>query len=219
MGFAEVQGAGRRAGRAAAPAGQHGPLPHAAVAARPRPPRRVPERLARAPGCADRPAGDGPCPGPAGLVRGRPGRRRGAADRRRRPPRPAAVRRSLGAPVRLRADPRVLGEGDPVPAQPRRGPTGQPRPVAGRDHPDGLAPAARAYVARRAKDGLSKSEIIRCLKRYVAREGLPAPAPWTRLTCKLPGRLGPLSGCRTQVLALDRSAGRPPNPDHRPCRA
>jgi transposase len=31
-------------------------------------------------------------------------------------------------------------------------------------------PATRAYVARRTKEGLSKPEIIRCLKRYVARE-------------------------------------------------
>ena len=37
----------------------------------------------------------------------------------------------------------------------------------------------RAYVARRTKEGLSKKEIIRCLKRYVAREVYPhlrAPA-------------------------------------------
>ena len=36
-----------------------------------------------------------------------------------------------------------------------------------------------AYVARRTADGLSKKEIIRCLKRYVARDVyalLPAPA-------------------------------------------
>jgi transposase len=31
-------------------------------------------------------------------------------------------------------------------------------------------PATRAYVERRIKEGLSKKEIIRCLKRYVARE-------------------------------------------------
>jgi transposase len=31
-------------------------------------------------------------------------------------------------------------------------------------------PATRAYAARRTKQGLSKTEIIRCLKRYVARE-------------------------------------------------
>jgi hypothetical protein len=28
----------------------------------------------------------------------------------------------------------------------------------------------RAYVARRTAEGLSKKEIIRCLKRYIARE-------------------------------------------------
>jgi hypothetical protein len=28
----------------------------------------------------------------------------------------------------------------------------------------------RAYAVRRTKDGLSKKEIIRCLKRYIARE-------------------------------------------------
>ena len=31
-------------------------------------------------------------------------------------------------------------------------------------------PETRAYVERRTKEGLSKPEIIRCLKRYVARE-------------------------------------------------
>ena len=33
--------------------------------------------------------------------------------------------------------------------------------------------ATRAYVERRTTEGLSKREIIRCLKRYVARELLP----------------------------------------------
>jgi transposase len=40
-------------------------------------------------------------------------------------------------------------------------------------------PPARAYVERRSNEGLSKKEIIRCLKRYVAREVYPhlrAPA-------------------------------------------
>ena len=31
-------------------------------------------------------------------------------------------------------------------------------------------PPARAYVERRTAEGLPKQEIIRCLKRYVARE-------------------------------------------------
>jgi hypothetical protein len=31
-------------------------------------------------------------------------------------------------------------------------------------------PATRAYAGRRTEEGLSKKEIIRCLKRYAARE-------------------------------------------------
>ena len=34
-------------------------------------------------------------------------------------------------------------------------------------------PATRAYVKRRTAEGLSKKDIIRCLKRYVAREVYP----------------------------------------------
>ena len=34
-------------------------------------------------------------------------------------------------------------------------------------------PATRAYVERRAKEGLTEKEIIRCLKRYVTREVYP----------------------------------------------
>jgi hypothetical protein len=48
-------------------------------------------------------------------------------------------------------------------------------------------PPTRAYVERRTGEGKSKTEIIRCLKRYVARETYPrsatpltdAPAPGT----------------------------------------
>lgn len=40
-------------------------------------------------------------------------------------------------------------------------------------------PPTRAYVTRRTKEGLTKPEIIRCLKRYIARETYPhlKPAP------------------------------------------
>jgi hypothetical protein len=31
-------------------------------------------------------------------------------------------------------------------------------------------PATRTYVQRRTREGLSKKEILRCLKRYIARE-------------------------------------------------
>jgi hypothetical protein len=34
-------------------------------------------------------------------------------------------------------------------------------------------PPTRDYVARRTKEGLSKPEIMRCLKRYAARELFP----------------------------------------------
>ena len=34
-----------------------------------------------------------------------------------------------------------------------------------------------AYVERRTKEGKSKAEIIRCLKRYVAREVYPHLRP------------------------------------------
>jgi hypothetical protein len=40
---------------------------------------------------------------------------------------------------------------------------------------------ARAYVERRTAEGLSKREIIRCLKRYIARE-IYAPTPDEHLT-------------------------------------
>jgi transposase len=36
-----------------------------------------------------------------------------------------------------------------------------------------VPPSHRAYVERRTKEGLSKREIMRCLKRYVARELFP----------------------------------------------
>jgi transposase len=40
-------------------------------------------------------------------------------------------------------------------------------------------PTTRAYVQRRTKEGLSKKEIIRCLKRYAAREVYPHLRPPT----------------------------------------
>ena len=41
----------------------------------------------------------------------------------------------------------------------------------------GSGPATRAYVERRIQEGKSKAEIIRCLKRYVAREVYPRLRP------------------------------------------
>jgi hypothetical protein len=39
--------------------------------------------------------------------------------------------------------------------------------------PMSTCPATRACVARRTNEGLSKKQIIRCRKRYVAREACP----------------------------------------------
>ena len=39
-----------------------------------------------------------------------------------------------------------------------------------------LTRATRAYAERRTAEGKSKAEIIRCLKRYVAREVYPTSA-------------------------------------------
>ena len=50
----------------------------------------------------------------------------------------------------------------------------------------GSHPATRAYAERRTEEGKSKKEIIRCLKRYVAREA-PPPPPACRLTLTAPG--------------------------------
>jgi len=38
-------------------------------------------------------------------------------------------------------------------------------------------PPTRAYAGRRTTEGLSKKEIIRCLKRYAAREACPHLRP------------------------------------------
>ena len=79
-----------------------------------------PGRPAAAPRCADRPAGDRPRPRPALPAWRRPRHRRQAPDPRRGPPRAASLRGRLGAPMRRRAHPGLLGESHPPPAQPRR---------------------------------------------------------------------------------------------------
>ena len=49
----------------------------------------------------------------------------------------------------------------------------------------GSHPPTRAYVERRTAEGLSKTEIIRCLKRYVAREVYPHLRASRRLTAPM----------------------------------
>jgi hypothetical protein len=126
-------------------------------------------------------------PGPSGLVRDRPPHRGAAAHRGGRPSRTAPVRGRLGASVRGRPDPRIVGESHPPPAQPRRRPAGQPRPVADRVHPDGLRPGhprlRRAAHGRREIQGRDHP-LPEALRRP---GGLPPPPPGRRPTPKSPG--------------------------------
>ena len=66
-------------------------------------------------------------------------------------------------------------------------------------------PATRAYVARRAKEGLSQKEILRCRKRYVAREVYPCLRD-ARCRHASRGRPDPVSGCRACWPANDPPA-------------
>jgi len=75
-------------------------------------------------------------PSPARRLRRRGRHRRGAARRRRRQPRTAPLRGRLGAPLRCRPRPLIVGQRQRPPrAQHRRRPPRQPRPVAHRLHP------------------------------------------------------------------------------------
>ena len=60
----------------------------------------------------------------------------------------------------------------------------------------GSDPATRAYVERRTGEGKSKAEIIRCLKRYVAREVYPHLRPAAGERPDPRGRPDPIFGCR-----------------------
>ena len=83
----------------------------------------------------------------------------------------------LGAPVRRRPDPGIVGESHPPPAQPRRRPPGQPRPVADRVHPDELPPAD-PRLRRAAHQGRKVQERDHPLPEALRRpRGLPPPPP------------------------------------------
>ena len=68
-------------------------------------------------------------------------------------------------------------------------------------------PATRAYIERRTKEGLSKKEIIRCLKRYVAREVYDHLRDW-RLS--RPSSRGGLAANRLPPPAWPSIDPRPP---------
>ncbi|MFC4094229.1 transposase, partial [Micromonospora sp. GCM10011541] len=142
---------------------------HRRRAGRTRPPGHRPHRRDHHP----RPAGGTHRPESGtphhGLVRRRPRGRRPAAHHRRRQPRPAALRSRLAH----------LCGAAPIPASSGR--VRRHRLHRGGDrganhalHTIALCrmrydQRTQAYVHRRITEGLSKQEILRCLKRYIVR--------------------------------------------------
>jgi hypothetical protein len=95
---------------------------------------------------------------------------------------PRSPSRTCAAPLH----PGVLGPHRPPPAESRRRPPCQQRLVRIALVPMHCHAPTRAYVERRTKQGLSKLDILRCLKRYLAREiyqHLTSPPPTAPPAC------------------------------------
>src|SRR5207248_6948713 len=95
-------------------------------------------------------------------------------DRRRRQPGPAGQPRRVRRPMRRQPDRGILRQDRPAPLLNRGGDRRANSALytvvftrLGRD------PRTRDYANRRTTEGKSTKEIIRCLKRYVARELFP----------------------------------------------
>ena len=124
-------------------------------------------------------------------------------------PRPSAQRGRLGAPVRRRPHPGILGQDRPPPAQPRRRPPGQPRPVADRVHPHGLGPGdprLRRTPHSRRKIQEGNHPLPQTLRRPRGLSPPPRhPAGWDP---PLPGAAWPANRL-PHLLAFYRFVGRP----------
>jgi transposase len=68
-------------------------------------------------------------------------------------------------------------------------------------------PATKRYAARRTAEGLSKPEILRCLKRYIARQLYPLLAGHPALCPTTLGPGGPRSGPPTTRSSGERRSG------------
>jgi Transposase len=109
-------------------------------------------------------------PGAARPAWRRPRRRRRAAGRLRRQPRAAALRGRVRRAVRRLARGGLLGQDPPAPAQPWRRPPGQRGTAPHRGGTAALAPAHPRLSGASHHPGQDQKEVVRCLKRYVARE-------------------------------------------------
>jgi transposase len=76
----------------------------------------------------------------------------------------------LGRALRRQPDPRRLRPPRPPPPQPRRRPRRQPHAAHDRRLPPALLRTHPRLRRTRTAEGKTKPEIIRCLKRYIARE-------------------------------------------------
>jgi len=113
---------------------------------------------------------------------------RPAPGRRRGPPRTAPLRSRLGPTCAAAA---------PIPASSGKTIRHRLNPAGDRQANHALwrivitrmssHPPTRAYVERRTAEGLTETEIIRCLKRYVARQVYPH----LRAACRLTAQLAP----------------------------
>ena len=140
-----------------------------------------------------------------------------AVGRRRRQRRTDQLRGRLRSPLRRRPDPRLVRQDRASSAQPRRQPSGQPRPVAHRVDRMGSEPRApAAYVERRIADGRSKAEIMRVLKRYVARVLVPPPPPRVTPTIGAAGLAPIRQHATTAVLRTICRSAAPPFDTARP---
>ena len=68
------------------------------------------------------------------------------------------------------SDPGVVGQSHEDAARPRRGPPSELRPLGHRYYPHTQRQGHPGYLERRLAEGRTKKEVIRVLKRYVARE-------------------------------------------------
>ena len=134
---------------------------------------QVPRRAGQGPDRADHQAASGPRPGIYGCLRRRPGHRQPAAHHRR------------GNPVRLRTQNHFAALTGTCPVPASSGKTTRHRLNRGGDRKANSAlhhivlvrmryhQPTQDYLARRTAEGRSKREIMRCLKRYVARQICP----------------------------------------------
>ena len=190
----------RRAGVAAAPPRRRRRLCHPRRPARARPTRGVPRRPDRPPRRAHRPSRDRSAPGLLALYGVGPNTAAllliAAGDH----PERLRSRSRLGAPVRRRADPRLLGQDRPPhrlnPGGDRQANHALWRIVFTRM---GSHPPTRVYVERRTKEGKSKAGDHPLPEALRRPRGLPPPPPARRLTPPSRGRPDPIFGCRIRA--------------------